>query len=232
MYRRGLADELRRSPYVTRFPASIDRSPFPDTRRFREPRDDAPDPLPDWWNGSRAPLVYVSFGTVMGHMTIAADVFRTAMAAVAGLDARVLVTVGRRFDAEQLDGIPDNVHVEPWVDQAVVLDQAEVVVCHGGSGTTFGALAAGVPVVVVPLFADQFANGTKVAAAGAGIVVEPDDEGAGGRRPLGPDSALRIAVAIERVRTGATYRDQARHVAAEMASAPAADALLDELTAA
>lgn len=232
VYRPGLADELRRSPYMTRFPASIDHSPFPDTRRFREPRDDAPDPLPDWWNGSRAPLVYVSFGTVMGHMTIAADVFRTAMAAVAGLDARVLVTVGRRFDAEQLDGIPDNVHIEPWVDQAVVLDQAEVVVCHGGSGTTFGALAAGVPVVVVPLFADQFANGTKVAEAGAGLVVEPDDEGAGGRRPLGPDSARRIAVAIERVRSGATYRLRARHVAAEMASAPAADALLDELTAA
>jgi UDP:flavonoid glycosyltransferase YjiC (YdhE family) len=38
---------------------------------------------------------------------------------------------------------------------------ADLVVCHGGSGTAFGALAAGVLIVVVPLFADQFENGRR-----------------------------------------------------------------------
>ncbi len=231
-HRRGLTEELRRSPYVTRFPASIDRSPFPDTRRFRAPRGEGDRPLPDWWNGSRAPLVYVSFGTVLGHMSMAADVYRTAIDAVAGIDARVLLTVGRRFDPEQLDDVPANVHVERWVDQAVALDEAEVVVCHGGSGTTFGALAAGVPVVIVPLFADQFANGTKVTEAGAGIVVEPGRAGpGGGRHPLGRGDAPRIAEAIETVRTRGSYGDGAQRLAAEMGSAPAADTLLDELGA-
>jgi hypothetical protein len=43
-----------------------------------------------------------------------------------------------------------------------------------------------------------------------------------GRRPAAPDSAIQlanIAISLGRVRTGATYRYRARHVAAEMASA-------------
>jgi UDP:flavonoid glycosyltransferase YjiC (YdhE family) len=230
-HRRGLADELRASSYVTRFPASLDPSPFPDTRGFRQPVPTSRRRLPDWWDGSRAPLIYVSFGTVLGHMSIAAEVYRVAMRAVAEIDARVLLTVGRRFDASQLDPIPGNVHVEPWVDQAEVLTEAEVVVCHGGSGTTFGALAAGVPVVIVPLFADQFANSPKVAQAGAGVVIDTDPNNHSRGRALSDDDATRIAESIKAIRIHSSYREQARHLAAEMAAAPTADALLTGLLA-
>ena len=193
------------------------------------PAPDAQRPVPDWWDGSHAPLVYVSFGTVLGHMSIAADAYRTAIEAVAGSDARVLLTVGRRFDASQLGRLPGNVHVEAWVDQADVLTEADVVVCHGGSGTTFGALGAGVPVVIVPLFADQFVNGQRVADAGAGVVVDTGRDRDGRRRPLSRDDVPRIAEAIETVRARSSYREQARRLALEMAAAPTADMILDEL---
>jgi UDP:flavonoid glycosyltransferase YjiC (YdhE family) len=228
-HRAGVADELRRSPYVTRFPASLDPSPFPDTRRFHEPRPGPRESLPDWWPGSRAPLVYVSFGTVMGHMTTAADTYRVVLEAVAGDDARVLLTIGRRFDAARLGLVPDNVHVEPWVDQADVLDHADVVVCHGGSGTMFGALAAGVPVVVVPLFADQFANAARVDRTGAGVVVGPERDH--DRRPLGPADAAAVTHAIATVLARPSYRHQARRIAGEMRATPAVEARLDELLA-
>jgi MGT family glycosyltransferase len=162
-------------------------------------------------------------------MLLAAEVYRTALRAVARIDARVLLTVGRQFDTSQLGELPGNVHVEPWVDQADVLADADVVVCHGGSGTTFGALAAGVPVVVVPLFADQFANGPKVARAGAGVVVDKGRDGEGRPRALSRDDAPRIAQAIQTVQAHSAYRQQAQLVAAEMAAAPAADTLLDDL---
>ncbi len=228
-HRADLVEELRGSPYVTRLPASLDRSPFPDTRRFRVPAPDAGRSLPDWWGGSDAPLVYVSFGTVLGYMSIAADAYRTAIAAVAAIDARVLVTVGRRFDAAQLGQLPASVHVEPWVDQADVLAAADVVVCHGGSGTTFGALAAGLPVVIVPVFADQFVNGQRVAEAGAGVVVDTALDADGRHRPLSQDDVPRIAEAIETIRSDSRYGERARRVADEMAAAPTADIVLDEL---
>ncbi|HAN36530.1 MAG TPA: glycosyltransferase [Acidimicrobiaceae bacterium] len=229
VHRSGLTDEVRLTPYVTRFPASLDSSPFPDTRRYRE-TPGHPMPLPDWWDGSTAPLLYVSFGTVLGHMSMAATAYRVALAAVGELDARVLLTVGRRFDLDQLDAIPHNVHVEPWVNQPDVLAEADVVVCHGGSGTTFGALAAGVPLVIAPMFADQFANGAKVAASGAGVTLGSGAAG-GRRRPLSWADGSPLAQAIETVRRDRSYRLAAHQIATEMASAPTIDELLMDLLA-
>jgi UDP:flavonoid glycosyltransferase YjiC (YdhE family) len=228
-HQQGLVQDLLQSPYVTRFPASVDASPFPDTRRFREPAATRPEGLPDWWGGSKAPLVYVTFGTVLGHMTIADEVYRAAVHAVAGLDARVLLTVGRRFDPTRLPEVPDHVHVEPWVDQANVLGEADLVVCHGGSGTTFGALAAGVPVVVVPVFADQFANAPRVVEAGAGLAVDTGRDAHGLRHPVGLSDAGTIHRAIETVLMEPSYRHAAGAVATEMEAAPAAGRVLEEL---
>jgi MGT family glycosyltransferase len=171
----------------------------------------------------------MSFGTVLGHMTIAPDVYKTALEAVAGLDARVLLTVGRRFLPSQLTDVPSNVHVEPWVDQAEVLDEAALVVCHGGSGTTLGALAAGVPVVVVPLFADQFANGAKVLQAGAGLLVEASLNEKGRRRLHARSDAAHIRGAVEAALANPSYRERARAIAAAMAGAPTATTILEKL---
>ncbi len=228
--RRGLADGMRTAPYVTRFPASVDRSPFPMTFRFHEPVPTAVEALPDWWAGSSAPLVYVSFGTVLGQMSVAGSVFRLALSAVADLETRVLLTVGEGFDPSALEPLPPNAQVERWVDQARALRQADLVVCHGGSGTVFGALAAAVPLVVVPLFADQFENGRLVARAGAGIVVEGEEsDGAGDRRVVGPEGAPRVADAIRTVLGTSSYRREAAELAAEMAATPTAEDVLETL---
>jgi MGT family glycosyltransferase len=174
----------------------------------------------------------VSFGTLLGHMSIAAEAYDSVLEAVAGLDARVLLTVGHRFDTSRLTRIPRNVHVEPWVDQADALAHADLVVSHGGSGTTFGALAAGVPLVVVPLFADQFANGETVAGRGAGVVVETGRPRDGRQPTLLREDAPGITRAIQTVRADPSYGEQARRVADEMATAPTAGALVTSLLSA
>jgi len=120
------------------------------------------------------------------------------------------------------------VRVEAWVDQERVLGSADVVVCHGGSGTVYGALAAGVPVVVVPVFADQFENGTRVARHGAGLVVADDDHGAGrtGRRVVDDRHVPAIGGAVRAVLGDDGYRLAARRIAAEMAAEPVIDVAL------
>jgi UDP:flavonoid glycosyltransferase YjiC (YdhE family) len=234
---RGLVDALRGAPYLSSFPASLDPSPFPATVRFRDeaaPGATAPGalgaagpPLPA--GAPEVPVVYMTFGTVLGYMSMAAAVYRVALRAVDGLAVRCLLTVGRRFDREALGPVPDNVHVETWVDQADVLPLADVVLCHGGSGTAFGAVGAGVPVVAVPLFADQFENGRRIAAAGAGLVVEAGPGADGSRRPLAEDDAPRIAAGIETVLADPSFRRRARALAAEMGAAPGAGSVLGAL---
>jgi UDP:flavonoid glycosyltransferase YjiC (YdhE family) len=212
-HRPGLTGELRATPYVTRFPASLDPSPFPVTHRYRVPPDPPAAPLPDWWGGADTPLVYVTFGTVLGHMSFAADTFRGALAALAGEDVRVLMTIGNHLDSAAVGPAPANAHVEPWIDQADVLGSAALVACHGGSGTAYGALAAGVPLVMAPVFADQFENARRISAAGAGVTVE-----AGGLRD-----------GVRTVLADPSYGRAAGRIAAEMAAVPTVDAALERL---
>jgi hypothetical protein len=154
----GIVEALRESPYLTRFPASLDPSPFGDTRRYREA-------APVTSDGSR---VYATFGSMAAGIGL--DPYRALLDAVDGLDVPVLLTTGADLE---LGRVPENVRVERWVPQAEALAHASLVVCHGGSGTVLGALAANLPLVIVPLFADQFANARTLADAGAAAVVEP-----------------------------------------------------------
>ena len=210
--RPGLTRRIAESAYVTCFPASLD--PAPDSvRRFRDPAADTPaGPLPDWWTGDDRPLVYVTFGSVASEFPPAAAVYQQALEAVSGLPVRALLTVGLRSEVD-LGEVPSNVHVEPWVPQADVLSHAALVVGHGGSGTTLGALSAGVPLVLVPLFADQPQNATRVAVAGAGLAVSVDD----------------IRAGIERVLEHDSYRASARRVADDMRALSPVDDFVRDL---
>ena len=96
-------------------------------------------------------------------------VYREAVDVLADVEARVLITVGRKLEPAALGPLPANAHATQWWPQAAVLAHAAAMLGHGGFGTTMGALAAGVPQVVAPLFTfDQIVNGEHVAAVGAG----------------------------------------------------------------
>jgi UDP:flavonoid glycosyltransferase YjiC (YdhE family) len=203
---------IARSPYLTVMPEAMedadDLGPA-HAQRFREPAPQ-PRPLPDWWPGDERPLVYVSYGSVRPTLPGFAELFRATVDALAGLPARVLFTIGTEVERDALGPAPDNVSVEPWVPQADVMPHAAAMVGHGGSGTTRMALAAGVPSVVVPGFADQPRNAERVAALGAGITLaEQDVAGLGG--------------AVRRLLDEPSFRDAAKRVAAEVAALPAVD---------
>jgi len=200
----GIAAAIARSRYLTCFPETLDPPWFP-AERYRDPAADAPAaPLPAWWGDDDRPLVYLTFGSVTAAFPNAERMYRAALDALAGLPVRVLLTLGRELE---LGGVPANVHVEQWVPQADVLAHAAAVVCHGGSGTTLGALGAGRPLVVVPLFADQPPNGIRVATVGAGVVA----------------SFATLRRATERVLGDERYRRAAEALAQEMRRLPPVD---------
>ena len=186
-------DALQAAPYLTRFPAAIDPSPYRDTRRYREPAP-RPRPLPDWWDGSTDPLIYVTFGTVTA--AVGTGAYRAAAEALASMPVRVLMTTGQELN---LGPLPSRIQVRTWVDQQDVLAAASVVLCHGGSGTTLGALTAGVPMVIYPMFADQAQNSHALEDLGVAVMVNPRGIRADERATYDPNAVAALRAAVQRV---------------------------------
>lgn len=89
--------------------------------------------------------------------------------AVDGLDLDVVVTTGPSIDPATLRS-PANATLHQRADHDQLLAGVDLVVGHGGHGTTMRALARDVPLLIVPsfTFADQPAVGQRVQEAGAG----------------------------------------------------------------
>lgn len=142
------------------------------------------------------PNVYCTLGTFSNSNI---EVFRTLLAAFTSLDADVLVTTGGGVSSDELGPLPANVTVEEYVPQAHVVERADLVVCHGGSGTVLASLGAGVPVVVMPQGADQLINALWWARSGAATVLHPSELDpaaiAAGIAAALDDPAMRVAAA-------------------------------------
>lgn len=178
--------------------------------RFRDAHDAGSGRLPTDWGDRDAPLVYVSFGSVTATVGHFGGIYQTTLTALADLPVRVLMTTGQGLDPASLEPIPANACVERWWPQADVMALAAVMVGHGGFGTTMMALGAGVPQVVVPLFAfDQFVHASRVAAVGAGV-----------RLLGGLSTSDQLRAAVEQLLRDPSYAMGARAVADEIAALP------------
>jgi UDP:flavonoid glycosyltransferase YjiC (YdhE family) len=218
---------LRDTPYLTMVPEELDDAPRAAQRFGQTP----PPPAEHPWPGDE-PLVYVSFGSVAAgaHLPYFPALYRQAIDALSALPARILMTVGEDRDHDALGPLPANVRVERWVPQDAVLASAQAVVTHGGYGSTLGALAHGVPSVVLPLFSlDQWANAAAVARSGAGIAL--DDDRATRRVLAMPDPLVLEALgpAVRVVLEEPYYATNARRISDAMAALPVPDAAVGAL---
>jgi UDP:flavonoid glycosyltransferase YjiC (YdhE family) len=195
-------------------PPSLDvaRVPTGETLRLR------PTPLPlEPRTTSTPPRVYVSFGTLFNANL---DLFRVALEALADEPVDVVMTVGRDQDPAALAPFPANVRVERFIPQAELLPSCAAVVHHGGAGTMFGALAHGVPQVILPQGADNYENAQMCERAGAAVALHPDDV-----------TPANLAASVQRVLHNATYADSSGRLADEIASMPDAIDIADTLRA-
>jgi len=115
--------------------------------------------------------VYFTLGTEFNVES--GDLFGRVLAGLGQLPLDVIVTVGRQLRPADLGTQPANVHVTSYVPQASLLPRVCAVVSHAGSGSVAGALAFGLPQVLLPLGADQPLNAARCEALGCGIVLDP-----------------------------------------------------------
>jgi MGT family glycosyltransferase len=156
---------------------------------------------PEGLRGGDAALVYLSLGS-LGSADV--GLMKRLVAALAPTPHRFIVSKGPCHDQYEL---ADNMWGEEYLPQPAVLPQVDLVITHGGNNTTTECFHFGKPMVVLPLFWDQYDNAQRVDEAGFGVRLPTyeftDDELAGALDRLLGDAAVRERLA------GAAARIQA-----------------------
>lgn len=206
--------ELFTSPplllYMTAEPFEYPRTDWPQNLLMVGPGAwDPPQATPTWLDELRRPLVMVSTSS---EFQDDGRLVRATFDALAGESVFVVATMPT---AELRGPVPPNARVEPFMSHNALLERAVCAVTHGGAGATQKALAARVPVCVVPFGRDQLEVARRAEVAGAGTTLSP--------RRLRPEQ-LRAAI-----HEAIAKRDGARRVAegyeATRGAAAAADAV-------
>jgi UDP:flavonoid glycosyltransferase YjiC (YdhE family) len=198
-----------------------DEIPAPTTHYLRSVEADhsGDETLPPWVAAlPDRPTVHTSLGT-LAHRT--PGVNEAIIAALRDEPINLISVVGRDQDPGRFGPQPESVHIERYLPHSALLPHCDAFVTHGGYGSVMVGLNNGLPLVVIPIQADQPYNAACCAALGVGRVIAPDD-----RTP----EAIRAAVRA--VLGDPTYRANAERVRDAMATLPGPEhavALLERL---
>jgi MGT family glycosyltransferase len=161
---------------------------------------DAAAELPEEFLSSDKPLIYFSLGS-LGSADVA--LMRRVIAALAGGDYNVIVSKGPLHN--ELD-LPEGMWGAEFLPQTRIVPLVDLVITHGGNNTVTESLHFGKPMLVLPLFWDQYDNAQRVHETGFGRRIDtygfaPEELRAAVDDVLA-DSALRerAAAAGEKIR--------------------------------
>ena len=150
-----------------------------------------------WPASDQRPLIVVTMGSTYMHHE---DALGRIVAALDGVNARVLVLTGRELAPEELS-FASAVEIRGYVPHGSRASGRPVGSDHGGTGTLMAAALAGVPVVCVPLGRDQRDNAQRIQELGLGLA-------------LGPAATpFEIREAVAEALASAALHDRSRHMA-------------------
>jgi MGT family glycosyltransferase len=118
---------------------------------------------PEQLAAGNGPLVYLSLGSLASGDL---ELMRGLVGSLAGLPYRVIVSKGPQHEELEL---ADNMVGEEFLPQTSILPQVDIVITHGGNNTVTESLYFGKPMVVLPVFWDQYDNAQRMHETGFGI---------------------------------------------------------------
>jgi UDP:flavonoid glycosyltransferase YjiC (YdhE family) len=121
--------------------------------------------MPPWWDTipKNRPVIYVTLGS-SGQSDLLGVILRALQDLPVTL---VAATAGRA----RIEHVPDNTYLADHVPGKTVAAAASLVICNGGSPTTYQALSKGKPVIGIASNLDQYLNMSMVQNAGAGRLI-------------------------------------------------------------
>jgi UDP:flavonoid glycosyltransferase YjiC (YdhE family) len=118
------------------------------------------------------PTVYATLGTVHNNET---HIMQAILDGLRGEPLNLVATTGRNIEPAIFGEQPGNVHIERYIPQSLLLPHCDLVINHGGSGTVRDAISHGLPMVIVPVAADQHVNASRCADLQVARVVPSDN---------------------------------------------------------
>ena len=187
-------------PTVADYPRS--RALAPTWHRLESSVRETEDPwdVPDELRGGDGALIYLSLGS-LGSADV--DRMRRLVAALAETPHRYVVSKGPRANEFEL---ADNMVGGARLPQTSIIPRCDLVITHGGNNTTTEAFHFGKPMIVLPLFWDQYDNAQRVDELGFGVRLSTYDVedrelcGAVDRLLADMDLRARMAANGERIR--------------------------------
>jgi len=156
------------------------------------------DAVARWLQQRDRPVAYVSFGTV--------PLYADAPLIATDIVERLLMHSFDVITTSPTSIADSRVYYTPFLELTDVLPACNLVICHGGAGTTLAALAHGLPMLLLPRGAP---SQQRMAAACAR---------AGAAEMLGADPVITAELLDDAL--SESHRKAAAHLAREIASAP------------
>jgi MGT family glycosyltransferase len=140
---------------------------------------------------------------------------QTLIDSLAGTRFRVVVSLGPQHDQLRL---ADNLAGAEFLPQASILPQVDAVITHGGNNTVTECLHAGRPMVLLPLFWDQYDNAQRMHECGLGL-----------RLPTYDHAPAQLTGALEALLGDAALRRRLDAISRRLRAAPGTVAAADAI---
>ena len=166
------------------------------------------------------PFVLATLGSNTWVMARERLPLRHIVEALGALPCTAVVALGREYTnpADWAGPRPDNVHLVSFAQQRLLLPSCDLFLTHAGFNAVREALTAGVPMVGLPMHAEQPANAQRLFELGAGVVVHPEKA-----------NAATLAAACQQVLDDPAYRQVAQGFQRRILGLPGIDPLVGEL---
>jgi MGT family glycosyltransferase len=150
------------------------------------------------------PLVYLSLGS-LGSADV--ELMQRLLDSLGAMDGiRLVASLGPQHE---LLRVPEGVSGGEYLPQTAILPHADVVVTHGGNNTVTESVHFGCPMVLLPLFWDQYDNAQRVDECGFGI-----------RLDTYAHSDEQLTGAVRSLLENGTLRERMRSISARLQGAP------------
>jgi zeaxanthin glucosyltransferase len=158
-------------PQSLEFPRSIPLAHLHHVGPLIDPLARRAMPFP-WEKLNGRPIIFASLGTIS---TDERRLFELIGEAADGVDAQLVLSLGGgRITPSSIKSLPTDAICVRYAPQLEILERTAVTITHGGLNTVLESLAAGVPMVIIPIANDQPGNAMRVQKAGAGLLARPN----------------------------------------------------------